>query len=92
MIERPSGNREASDGCTKYGHLSSRGDDTCHRIVNASVDGRDGAYRLIVYGWLQQSEHANLFLDSNDNNINTSNLDPKSILSEEIKIPQRKVL
>jgi hypothetical protein len=51
---------------------------------------RDEAYRLIEDGWLQHSEHEKLLLDSQDNIINTSSSEPKTVSCEETQIPQRK--
>jgi hypothetical protein len=50
---------------------------------------QDEAYRLIAEGWLQYSEHAKLLLGSQDNIINTSSSEPKTVSCEETQIPQR---
>ena len=38
VTERPCVNCEVPDGSTKYGHVMSRGDDTCHQFLNILIN------------------------------------------------------
>lgn len=60
------------------------------KLFFGSFLSRDEAYRLLEDGWLQHSEHAKLLLGSQDNNINTSISEPKTVSCEETEVHQRK--
>lgn len=60
------------------------------KLFFGSFLSRDEAYRLIADGWLQHSEHAKLLMGSQDNNINISSSEPKTVSCEETEVHQRK--
>lgn len=60
------------------------------KLFFGSFLSRDEAYRLLEDGWLQHSEHAKLLLGSQDNNINTSSSEPKTVSCEETEVHQKK--